>query len=64
MISLMNIIGLFKIKINEINVAFIKLIKSLFSHYFLYITIMNALGLLFCDPHIIQLFKDFSQKIE
>ena len=45
-------------------VAFIKLIKSLFSHYFLYITIMNALGLLFCDPDIIQLFKDFSQKIE
>ena len=44
-------------------VAFIKLIKSLFSHYFLYITIMNALGLLFCDQISFNYSKIFRKKL-
>ena len=45
-------------------VAFIKLIKSFISHYFIYITIMNVLFLLLDDPDIIQLLIDFLQKIK
>ena len=44
--------------------AFLRIIKSFISHYFMYVAIMNALELLLSDLDFIQLIIDFLKRIK